>query len=211
MTEITFGNKPVRFRHISGTVVSSSTRSETHVSSSGGGGYVGQSGGYVSAARIHSNVKTIQEFWVRTADGVEHSLRFTNMGIALREGQEISLLVAERGTDSKNGWYVEIVNHNAKTRTTITPIYPLLTRLDLKGDDFITFLKFVALAGGCYAWIAFESKTAGLATLGALLYFSYRRWMRITLVERKLRDCINQHANALLSTRGNRLAESVPG
>lgn len=55
-----------------GTVVDTKKWSETHVSSSGGGGYVHpKHGGLVRAAQVHSTVETKGELWIKTAAGKE--------------------------------------------------------------------------------------------------------------------------------------------
>lgn len=82
---------------IEGEVIHLDTKnwSDTHVSSSGGGGYVGPKGGFVSAPSIHSTVTQRQQtkFWVREADGMEceFTLMDTDCGFSVVPGQKVRI------------------------------------------------------------------------------------------------------------------------
>ena len=49
-------DKEVEFYTITGEVLSQQKSSETHVTSSGGGGYIGKQGGHISAPQIKTTV-----------------------------------------------------------------------------------------------------------------------------------------------------------
>lgn len=113
MQDFSHGDKSVVFTALVGEVVGSDKHSETHVSSSGGGGYVGKHGGHVAAAQINSTVVINHEFWVRDDAGVEHDVKLRGHDIPLRPGQRITLIDAQRKNGSGNSWYSVIVNHSA--------------------------------------------------------------------------------------------------
>jgi hypothetical protein len=59
MKSFNYKNKELTFSCITGVVQGGQEkRSETHVSSSGGGGYVGKHGGHVGAPEVRSTVTT---------------------------------------------------------------------------------------------------------------------------------------------------------
>lgn len=106
-------DKEIKFWSITGEVIGQNKYSETHVSSSGGGGYVGQQGGYVSAPQVKSKVTTQHEFWVRKEDGTEESIKFTDVDIPLREGQKITLIASYLNYKERGPWSI-LVNHSEK-------------------------------------------------------------------------------------------------
>ncbi len=73
MESFIHNGKVIKFWPVSGIVLSTEKHSETHVkiSSSGGGGTVGPSGGYVSPPQISSESKSVthHEIWIKTDDG----------------------------------------------------------------------------------------------------------------------------------------------
>jgi|GEM_PF-6579196 len=111
-----FGNNSkqvsyIKFYRTTGTVLEHKRSSETHVSSSGGGGYVGKYGGHVEAAQVHSKVITTDDIWIETENGNEEKISLTNYDVALRSGQKISIFYAIlEGEDS--GPYMLLVNHS---------------------------------------------------------------------------------------------------
>ena len=90
MENYTHLNKEVVFWKITGEVMDSNKYSETHVSSSGGGGYVGGSGGHISAPRVSSRAVTNHEFWIRTQDGTEESVQLTGHDIPDRKSTRLN-------------------------------------------------------------------------------------------------------------------------
>ena len=75
---------------VRGPVIGHKKWSETHVSSSGGGGYMPQGGGgYVSAPRISGRVETKSEFWIRTSDNTDVKIE---ADIEIMEGHTVSIL-----------------------------------------------------------------------------------------------------------------------
>lgn len=112
MDNFRYKNKEIEFWKITGNVIDHNKYSETHVFSSGGGGYVGPSGGHVSTPQINSTVVTNQELWINTDDGREVNVQFSDRDIPLREGQRVTLIGAKlKGKDT--GYYSVLINHNA--------------------------------------------------------------------------------------------------
>lgn len=59
-------NKEIEFWSVTGEIMAQNKYSETHVSSSGGGGYIGAHGGHIRAPSVHSTTVTNHEFWIKT-------------------------------------------------------------------------------------------------------------------------------------------------
>lgn len=113
MEDFSFGRKQIKFWQETGEVIGNQKYSETYVSSSGGGGYVGNAGGYVNAPSVSSTAVTNHDFWIRTEEGEEKAIQLKHVDVPLRVGQKITLIaVAEKKSDE--GWFTVLVNHNAK-------------------------------------------------------------------------------------------------
>ncbi|WP_051412894.1 hypothetical protein [Methylophilus sp. 5] len=106
-------DREFEFSALSGEVFSNNKYSETHVSSSGGGGHVdGQYGGHVAAAQVHSTVVTVHEFWIRDDAGKEHPINLRGIDVPLAVGQKITLLAS--GFVGKKQHFVLLLNHKAE-------------------------------------------------------------------------------------------------
>lgn len=83
--------------------------SDTHVSSSGGGGWVGPQGGRVDAAQVHSNVVQRGKFFLCEDNGTEHEIHSL---FGVRDGQRV---IAAWGGDqaSRRGYLMGL--HNMAT------------------------------------------------------------------------------------------------
>jgi hypothetical protein len=103
--------REIVFKKITGVVLGNEKYNETHISSSGGGGYVSQYGGHVRAPQISSTTTTNQEIWIKTEDGSEKSIKLKGYDIPMRPGHKITVISAgNKGADSH--WYTVIVNHS---------------------------------------------------------------------------------------------------
>jgi hypothetical protein len=115
------------FSTLSGEVFSNNKFSETHVSSSGGGGHVDpQYGGHVAAAQMHSTVTTVHQFWVRDDAGKEHSINLRGIDVPLAVGQKIILLAS--GFVGKKQHYVLLLNQKAEMHWQL-----------FKGSEFVNY------------------------------------------------------------------------
>jgi len=112
MQDLILRNKTIKFWKVTGEVIGNQKYSETHVSSSGGGGFVSNSGGYVEAPSVNSTTILNQDFWIRTEDGQEIPIQLKDSDIPLRIGQKISVIYSRR-EESDSGWASTLVNHSA--------------------------------------------------------------------------------------------------
>lgn len=100
--------RAIKFSVESGRVLPGQQKvSKTHVSSSGGGGYVHQGTGFVDAPKIKSTTTTEQEFWLQAESGRQVPVRIAGDVMAVNVDQEVSLLHAGQ-------LLVGIVNHSAR-------------------------------------------------------------------------------------------------
>ncbi|KAE9647446.1 hypothetical protein [Pseudomonas sp. PB106] len=114
MHQFTHGDVTVDFTVLSGEVVGSEKMSETHITSTGGNGQF-DSNGQPIAVHINSVMVINHEFWIRTADGIEHDVNFRGLDIPLRSGQDISLISAV-SNDRKKLLHTHLQNQaSAKT------------------------------------------------------------------------------------------------
>ena len=170
-------DREFEFSTLTGEVVSNNKFSETHVSSSGGGGYVdAKYGGNVAAAQVHSTVTTVHEFWVKDEAGKEHPINMRGINVPLAVGQKITLISS--GFVGKNKYYVLLVNHNADKHWHL-----------FMGKDFVNFClqseqtmtKFLIKATIAVAvYILMLNLTSGYVTLAihlGLIYYCVN-WYR---------------------------------
>ncbi|MBI3285315.1 MAG: hypothetical protein HYZ65_10780 [Burkholderiales bacterium] len=199
MENFSHRNKVVQFWHVTGEVIGSNKYSETHVSSSGGGGYVGKHGGHVSAPQIHSTVVTNHEFWIKTPDGKEKDIKLAGVNIPLRVGQKITLISVGRKA-AGSGWYAILVNHSAGKHWFINSVNDLnkLLKLELATGKSILF---AALIVACIAWVTapnagfgrnWDHASWGLAFGTAGVFIVYRLILKMTRVS-KLRKSLGSY------------------
>jgi hypothetical protein len=100
MHKFTHGDVTVDFTVLSGEVVGSEKMSETRITSTGGNGQF-DSNGQPVAVHINSVMVINHEFWIKTADGIEHDVNFRGLDIPLRSGQDISLISAVANNGNK--------------------------------------------------------------------------------------------------------------
>jgi hypothetical protein len=106
-------NRTVEFTLLTGAVTSSQKHAETHVSSSGGGGFLHKGTGFVNAPVVRSHIVTKHEFWVHTDDGRDIPVNLSNVHVSVAEGHRVSLISA-KVPDMDNAPLVLLINHNAK-------------------------------------------------------------------------------------------------
>ena len=112
MKNFKYLDKEIEFYKSTGIVLDDKKFSETHVSSSGGGGYVNQYGGHVSAPQVTSSSTTHQEIWYKKENGDEKSIQLEG-DIPLRIGHKISEISAGN-KDSDTCWRFALINHSTK-------------------------------------------------------------------------------------------------
>lgn len=106
-----------------GKVVSSSRWSQTHVSSSGGGGRIVGGTGYIAAPTIESSTSDKNEVFSISSDGQESRFVFENRAVGFREGNRI-LVAWGSETGSKNGQYYYLENLDTGEKSDHTPEAP---------------------------------------------------------------------------------------
>lgn len=191
MQDFTHGDKTVEFTALIGEVVGSEKLSETHVSSSGGGGYVGKHGGHVSPAQIRSTSVINHEFWVRTDAGVERDVKLKGRDIPLRTGQRITLISATHKGGAGSSWYSVLVNHSAKKHWFLNS-GPLLGKLlGLAPFNFKALLISIAL---CVAlgYVTGSHTFAFLLGGGYFVYRFYVDYKRHTAMVNQLNKHLEQ-------------------
>lgn len=129
MHKFTHGDVTVNFTVLSGEVVGSEKMSETHITSTGGNGQF-DSNGQPIAVHINSVMVINHEFWIRTADGIEHDVSFRGLDIPLRSGQNISLISAV-SNDGEKLLHTHLQNHSSTKTYLIRDAKALNTDLGL--------------------------------------------------------------------------------
>lgn len=110
---------PSQFTIYEGTVVSIQRWSDTHISSSGGGGYVDPKfGGHVAAPQLNSQIVQRAEVFIKDKIGMQHALKLSDTGIPLTDGNQIIAVMDERWQGGPRVLYLE----NLDTRMTEAPL-----------------------------------------------------------------------------------------
>jgi hypothetical protein len=106
---------------LEGTVINHQTRqwAATHVHGGGGGGYIGERGGYVSPTTVNSTTTEhkVTEFWLQDTSGTEHHIELKNNNLAVANGQTVKI-----GWLGGNGRFM--VAHNKTAQQTWDMIFP---------------------------------------------------------------------------------------
>ncbi len=109
-TELDIGRGKLSLWVKCGEIIGQQKWSETKVSSSGGGGYVGPQGGHVSSPTITSETKTKQEIWIREEDGLESSLELSNKAFPVNNGQRVWIALGAKSTNVDTARYLIAYN-----------------------------------------------------------------------------------------------------
>ncbi|MHB0972986.1 MAG: hypothetical protein ACYC0P_01915 [Thiobacillus sp.] len=87
--ELQINNGKIWLNIARGEVIGQQKWSETEVHASGGGGYVGQHGGFVAPPKISSTTSEKHEFWIREDGGKETAIELSDANFPVREGQRV--------------------------------------------------------------------------------------------------------------------------
>lgn len=147
---------------ISGEAAGSAIWTSTHVSSSGGGGYVGQYGGHVSAPRISSRTTTHKRFFIRLADGSETEIELSDSDFGVRDGHQVTAVYCQHRNDD-SGWLVRLVNHQTGQKLDRRSSLPNLRGRHRKRWAFLAFPPLLFFF------------PIGVMTSGAWLYFFMKK------------------------------------
>lgn len=100
-------------RRFEGVVLHGDLRHETEILSSGGGGHVGPSGGYVAAPRITSTTTERQTLFARDESGIESKFEWFDWTLPVRPGSRIAVVWGAR-TGKASGPYLGATNLDTK-------------------------------------------------------------------------------------------------
>lgn len=141
-----FKNKEASVDFIKGVVMSAKRHSETSISSSGGGGYVGRYGGTVSRTKIHSNTVSVDNIWLKTEDGKEHHQVLRNQKSLVREGQEIVLTYF--ASQGRQAVLFGLINQTAGSYSQLNPVRNICSKIGLY--DYANFFSFLGKLVGVF-------------------------------------------------------------
>lgn len=139
------------FSIIEAEVVNNERSESVSIHSSGGGGYVGQYGGYVQAPTIHSTTTSNQRIWLRLQNGSEHHLDLENADLPTRTGHQLRLqYVSQDGGENTRLTAV----HNITTSRYLDyteRAFPLMdTSRGWKTTPIAVLLMWIGLLSACY-------------------------------------------------------------
>ena len=187
------GKTNFEFQSLRGEVAGASKWSTTHVSGGGGGGYVHQGTGYSATAPVTSTTTEHDQFFVRRSDGKETPMRLSDAKLALRDGQDVSL-VWGIPAGKNEGAYVAVMNH---TTGQLTPLHKGIGQIcKLSGAEFSQIaLWSIIIAAGFGLLILFNiSKILGVAGIAGLLYWgnlrNQKHWQRVELINEAVKQLI---------------------
>lgn len=189
LSKLQLAKTTIKFQGLSGTVISEKTWSETRVSSTGGGGYMGPYGGQISAPNVRTQVTAKRELWLKGDDEKEHSIRLTGSLLPVREGHRVSVLWGIKDGQS-SGPYVLLTNNTIGSSEVQTSGCVALIQGGIMGTivnscAFLLLLIFGAIAistGSGMAWI-------GTLLLGAFLCWKYNNaQVRFGILQSRLQE-----------------------
>ena len=180
-----------------GVILSSHVKSETHVSSHGGGGYLYEETGQVSAPTIKSTIRREQEIWIKGLNGVEECIRLKECDLQVRQGHKVTFILAGRqGEDTV--YYTILVNNDTAKWSQIASASDLVSRLKLIPDEGCGCVSLITLFLGvgilCFSFVAYQETTkyhslnskdptqmTALVPIGGLLLI----WSYLSITRRK--------------------------
>jgi hypothetical protein len=109
------------------------------------------------------------------------------------------VIASHAGT--RQSWYAELINHDARTRTAISPIPELAKYLRLADFTARSYGKMALLLFGAYLSIHFASGLLGLASCGAAIYCAFTHTQREHAAHKALATHLSQLAESLFASR----------
>lgn len=183
---ITVEGLVIRLEVFSGVVMEARRWSETEVSSSGGGGYVINGTGHVSAARVSSNVIRHCEVFVRDECGNERSLQLTNVDLPVRHGSRVSTVLG-LFDGQREGYYVGLYNHDTRVWT------PFPKGIDRLAPGAPVMLPALGVVGGVSLfWVSWIPGILTCAAIGCAIVWLFTASSRG-------RDALRSKLNAALA------------
>ena len=172
---------------LNGVVAGNQHSSSTRVYSSGGGGYIGPSGGYVEAAKIHSEVTTQQSVWITDDESKDTEIWLRNRQIPLRVGHRVTARFVK--LQGSGEWRLEtFVNYNSQQVYSWLAEHP--APIDLlasdRGSPLATAFVLGGAAGCWYAWTKL-SGTTHWQSFSAVLWVAVMLLSGLAVLEGKVR------------------------
>lgn len=99
--EFKYKDKIVEFHAVNGIAHGSSKFTTTHVTSSGGGGYIGPTTGFIDPVKIQSHNVIHGNFWIVPDGANEVQIQFDGHNLSVRDGQNVTALFASRSDSEK--------------------------------------------------------------------------------------------------------------
>ena len=165
---------------LNGVVADNQHSSSTRVYSSGGGGYI-------DAAKIHSEVTTRQSVWITDDESQDTEIWFQNRQVPLRVGQRVTArFVMPQGSGE---WRLEtFVNHNSQQVHSWLAENP--APIDLMASDRGSTLATAFVLGGAagcwYAWSKL-SETTDWQSFSAVLWVGVMLLSGLGILEGRVR------------------------
>ena len=186
MENFKYLDKEIEFYQVTGTVLNNDKYSKTHVSSSGGGGYVSQYGGHVSAPQVTSSTTTHQEIWIKSESGAEESLQLVGFDIPLRPGHKITLISAGN-KDSDRCWNTILVNQITKKHWLLKNAADLNGLLEIEQPS-IKSVSITISISWLIGWLAYIIGFPGYGMYGVafIIYRGGLRFYKITVLGKAL-------------------------
>jgi hypothetical protein len=165
-------NRKISFLAIDGKVAADKIWSETHVTSSGGGGTLHDGSGYISAAQVSSRVATKREIWIRPATGPEVNL-ITGFDVRVNSGHDVSVIYC--GAD-KDWTPIALVNRTTSYWHTIRGTFEefFLRRYGRRfgaGSRFLLVLCVVAILFSVAALLVRSLSLIGIVVGGGAVRY----------------------------------------
>lgn len=172
---------------LNGVLADNQHSSSTRVYSSGGGAYVGPNGGYIGAAKIHSEVTTRQSVWITDGESKDTEVRFRNRQVPLRVGHRVTArFVMPQGSGE---WRLDtFVNHSSQQVHSWLAEHP--APIDMlasdRGSALATAFAVGGAAGCWYAWTKL-SETTHWQSFSAVLWVALMLASVLGILEGRVR------------------------
>lgn len=169
--------KKVEFSAATGEVSGAHKHAETHVSSSGGGGYISQGSGFVSSPKITSTVVVKQEFFLKVDGGKPMPVQLSHWDVPLMDGQKVTMIRASRG---KGECWSHFVNHDTRQIVQIAAVKVWSIEWGLVRKPWVSLLVGLAL------WIAVGYLLNGVIGFLLAVGFWIFEWMNLSKASKAL-------------------------
>ncbi|NYS43933.1 hypothetical protein HZS79_03125 [Halomonas zhaodongensis] len=154
MSTITRGQRSIEMKIIRGEILSIDEKSELHVRGGGGGSYVPveSSTPVIRPIHISSSTTHTREVWVKREDGVEMPIMLNDQEIKLREGNQLSIVVA---ADQRKMAMAYVHNHNTQRGYSLATAREIADRFSLSHNPSGWYIIGALALGAVAVFISF--------------------------------------------------------